>query len=392
MLASKFYRFKGVNNQQQAADIQTDELASCVNFLLGDDGVLHARPGMLELFGGSAHSVTAFDGSIYFRSGTSLMRHDAGANAGSSIAVDSNLVGGAQTCYAFAPGMMLYSDGHVCRRIEGGSCSDWGIAPPAFSVSQNGLSSGAIANGPVQVTATYISGRYESGAATPFLIDGGASGVTIDIPPSAAATHKAVYMSMPGGEVLRRVALVPIGAPPFVVSASQSGAELQTLHKTPPPPHSISHVRNGRALVAVNQFLLYSDPFRFDLFDPIRQSIPFPSNVTMLASISAETLVVGTAGGIFRLAGADLDSVSITQISDLGVGLGAYAVVDASVFSGSQGLAVVFAAAGGFGVVGQDGSVSNFTGERFKPDSFSFGSAGALRQPGINSVVFCLHS
>jgi hypothetical protein len=382
-----FKRFKGINNQREPEQMDGDDLASCVNFMLNDAGALVSRPGLTRVWSGAAHSLTEFDGSLYFRSSGNLLKY-----AGTPEVVDSTLGAGA-TCYAHTPGALLYSDGTKCRMLEGGESHAWGISPPTFTAASTETDA-AKQTHKVQVTATYMRGRYESGAATPAMVDCPANGakVSIDIPATVGATHKAVYLSAPGGSMLRLAAVLPIGHGPAVVMPDDSGQELQTLHKTPPPPHSISAVRNGRVLVGVGQFLLYSDPFRFDLFDPIRQSIPFTSAVTMLAAVSPEVLIVGTERGVFRLTGADMDAVAVTQISDLGAVAGAYTLVDASLFTPSQGLAVVFASAGGFCLVSQDGGVTNITGDRFRPGQFLAGSSAFSRQPGHHSVVFSLRN
>lgn len=382
-----FSRFKGINNQREPEQMDSADLASCVNFMLNDSGALVSRPGLTRVWSGPAHSLTEFDGSLYFRSAGNLLKH-----ASTPEVVDSTLGTGA-TCYAHAPGALLYSDGVKCRMLEGGESHAWGIAPPTFSAAATEADP-AKRTHKMQVTAAYMLGRYESGAATPVTVDCPATGakVSIDIPAAAGATHKAVYLSAPGGSVLRLAAVLPISHGAAVVASDDAGQELQTLHKTPPPPHSISAVRNGRVLVGVGQFVLYSDPFRFDLFDPVRQSIPFPSTVTMLAAVSPEVLIVGTNHGVYRLSGADMDAVAITQISDLGVVAGAYTLVDASLFTQSQGLAVVFASAGGFCLVSQDGGVTNITGDRFRPGRFLAGSSAFSRQPGNHSVVFSLRN
>jgi hypothetical protein len=369
-----FTRFRGLNNQRSAEQMPAEDLVGCTNLMVNDDGALVSRPGLTRKFTGAAHSLTSFNGQLFFRTGSELVMHGA-----TNTAVDS-LLGSGRTCYAKTPSALLYSDGVSCRMLESGEAGPWGLPPPQFTVF------GGV-GGNVQITATYIRGRYESGAGTPVAVG---TTATISIPPIAGATHKAVYMSMPGGEVLRRVAMVPISHPDFVVQPSDDGMELQTMHKTPPPPHSVSAIRNGRALIGVGAFLLYSDPFRFDLFDPIRQSIPFDSDVTMLASVSADSLIVGTRTGVFRLSGPDLDSTSLTQLSDMGAVAGAYTIVDASLFGPSHGVAVVFVSPGGLSAVTQDGSVTNLTGDRFRPGDFMSGSAGFLRQPGAHSVVFSL--
>lgn len=381
-MAALFSKFSGINNQLDARQMQPGDLVECVNFLVGDGGDLVSRPGLTRKFSGAAHSLTNFNGQLFFRTGNTLVMHGA-----TNTTVDSSL-GSGQTCYAKTPGALLYSDGVSCRMFEDGASSNWGIAPPEFTASsQHGGTHKAL------ITATCMRGRYESGARTPVSVECSPGNVTatVSVTPTAGATHVAVYMSQPGGEVMRLSAVVPVASASVItVTADSGGAELSTLHKTPPPPHSVSAVRNGRALVGVGAFLLYSDPFRFDVFDPIRQSIPFDSDVTMLASVSPDSLIVGTRTGVFMLSGADMDATSLVRLSDRGAVSGAYTTVDASLFGSSQGMAVVFASPGGLCAVTQDGSVTNLTGERFRPGEFLSGSAGFLRQPGTHSVVFSL--
>jgi len=369
-------QFTGVNNQTSADAMVPADLAACVNFDVNDAGALESRPGLASVWTGTdAHSLHGHDGALFFRAADKLYR----LAGGTAAVVDTGLDGA--TCFASAPQGLFYSDGQRCRVYAGGAAAPWGLPPPSFSVSG--------APGTSLVTAVYLRDGMESGAATP-----AAAGDTavVDIPAHPEATHKVVYLSKPGGTVLYRAAVVPVGHGPVTVNASMAtGPALETLHKTPPPGHEVSAVWNGRALVGAGRFLLYSDPFRFDLFDPLRQAVPFPSDVTLLVAVSPQALIVGTDSAIYRLTGADIGAASISQIADFGAVRGAGVRVDASVFpDAGQSVGVVFAAHGGFCFAGADGGVANLSGARFRPGRFISGSAAFSRKPGNHSVVFTI--
>lgn len=371
-----FKQFTGVNNQASADDMAPADLAACVNFDVNDSGSLVGRPGLELAWTGEAHSLAGALGALYFRSQDKLMRLDGTV----ATEVDAGLAG--PTCYVEAANRLFFSDDQQCRVLADGQVSPWGMPPPSFSL-------GGAPSGDCLITAIYMRGATEYGAATPRSVG---DSVTITIPDHTGATHKAVYMSRPGGSTLYRAAVVPALSGPVQVTASMAtGPELDTLHKTPPPAHSLSAAWNGCLLIAVGAFLLHSDPFRLELFDPLRQSIPFPREITMVAAASPGALIVGTTDAIYRLTGSSIAGASITQIAEFGAIRGAHALVDASLLrDGMQGVGVVFAAAGGICFASEDGGVANLSGTRFQPGEFSSGSACFSRRAGNHSVLFSL--
>lgn len=371
---ASFSKFAGVNNQTSADDMAPADLAACVNFDVNDAGALVSRPGLEAVWSGAdAHSLHGHDGALFFRAADKLHRLAGGVSA----VVDSDLDGA--TCFASAPQGLFYSDGQRCRMFSDGAAGPWGLPVPSFSVSG--------APGTSLATAVYLRNGMESGAASPAAVGDVA---VVDIPAHPDATHKAVYLSKPGGTALYRAAVVPVGHGPITVNASMAtGPALETLHKTPPPGHEASAIWNARALVAAGRFLLYSDPYRLDLFDPLRQAVPFPGDVTLLVAVSPQALIVGTDSAIYRLTGADIGAASMSQIADFGAVRGAGVRVDASVLPElGQSVGVVFAAHGGFCFAGADGGVANLSGARFRPGRFTSGSAAFSRKPGNHSVVF----
>lgn len=369
-------QFTGVNNQLSPEDMGKADLAACTNFDVNDSGSLVGRPGLERVWTGDAHSLAGALGMLFFRSQDKLLRLDGSV----ATEVDAGLAG--PTCYIEAAHRLYYSDGARCRVLADGQTKPWGMPPPVIDI-------GGAAPGNCLVTATYLRGHNEFGAATPASVG---ESVTVSVPDHPDATHKAIYLSHPGGSVLYRAAVVPASSGPITVNASMAtGPELETLHKTPPPGHAVSAAWNGRLLVGVGPFLLFSAPFRFELFDPLRQSIPFSHEVTMLASVSPDSLIVGTTHAIYRLSGADIAGAAPLQIAEFGAVRGAHALVDASlVLEGGQGVGVVFATAGGFCFAGADGSVANLSGSRFRPGAYSSGSACFSRRPGNHSVTFTL--
>lgn len=369
-------QFTGVNNQLAPDDMGASDLAACTNLDVNDAGSLVGRLGLERVWAGEAHSLAGALGALFFRSEDKLMRLDGSA----AEALDAGL--GGPTCYVEAAHRLYYSDGTLCRVLADGQAQAWGLPPPAFDL-------GGAPAGDCLVTATYLRGRDEFGARTPASVG---ESFTVDVPDHPGATHKAVYLSRPGSSVLRRAAVVPAASGPITINADMAtGPALETLHKTPPPGHAVSAAWNGRVLVGAGAFLLYSDPFRFGLFDPMRQSMPFSHEVTALVAVSPSALIVGTTDAVYRLSGPDIAGASLVQIADFGAVRGAHALVDASlVLEGGQGVGVVFATAGGFCFAGPDGGVTNLSGSRFRPGEFSSGSACFSRRAGNHSVLFTL--
>ena len=380
--------FAGLNTQADASSLKNNELAVAVNVEVDDAKHLRGRAGLTRLGGTDVHSLFALGDALYYRTGTDLVRHD--PVAGTAQVADTGLTG-ARTAYAGVLDRLFYSDGASARTLsDGEGARDWGVVPPATPAVA--AVAGGLLPGAYLVAATYLAGAEESGAATPAQIQLTEGGLRVSVPASAQSgvTAKAIYVSQPGGERLYRVAVVANDGAAVDVGTLIAGVELDGLHKTPPPPCHLASVWNGRTVVGVSNFLLYSDPFRYERFDPLRQSIPLDSAITLFAALGPEAFVVGTERSIYRFTG-DITAASMLKIADHGAIAGAATLADgAYVGDASQKLVAVFASPHGLCAVGAAGDVTNLTGKRYAPGPATSGSAVYIPDAGNHRVLFTL--
>lgn len=383
-------KFSGINNQAEPEDLEPGEFTAALNVDVDDKLSVRGRAGHTQIDANACHSLYAMTDALYLRDGTSLVRMDPVSRTKETV--DTGLVSGAHTAYASVLDRLFYSDGSTARTLrDGEGPRAWGVIPPATPSIE--AIAGALPAGKYLVTATYWIGNEESGAPTPAQIELTAGGIRVTVPAStqSGVTHKAVYLSKPSGEVLYLAAVVPNDGNGVDIGAAVAGRELDGLHKTPPPPGQLLETWNGRAIVGVGSFLLYSDPFRYERFDPIRQSIPFDSAVTMFAALGRAAFVVGTENGIYRFDG-DIATSTMTRIAGHGAILGASTVIDGAMAGegAQQELLALFVSPQGLCTVGSTGGVTNLTAKRYAPPQSTRGSAAYIPSTGNHRALFAL--
>lgn len=387
MLGLAIKEFSGINNQAAAEDLEPGEFTAASNVDVDDKLSVRGRVGHTKIDSDACHSLYGLTDALYYCAGPALMRMDPITRA--TQVADNGLTG--TVAYASVLDRLYYSDGHIARTLcDGEDARDWGVVPPLPPVVSQ--VAGSLPYGTYLVAATYLVNGEESGAATPQPIEVTAGGIQVTVPvsPQAAVTAAAVYISKAGGEILYRAVTTPNDGAPVVIGADISGVMLDGLHKTPPPPGQMVAVWNGRAIVGAGSFLLYSDPFRYERFDPMRQNIPLDSEVTIFAALDATAFVVGTEKAIYRFTG-DVSASSLTKIAEHGAIKGVVAIVDAAfIKKGAQGLMAVFATPHGFCAVGPSGEVTNLTAERYAVARASAGSAVYVPDDGNHKVLFAL--
>jgi hypothetical protein len=87
------------------------------------------------------------------------------------------------------------------------------------------------------------------------------------------------YASGPNGDVLTRVE--PIGNA-LAVDSLGAGPRCETLLLQPLPAGQIVRHYNGRMLVARGNTLLFSEPYRYGLYNPAQSFIPLPGPITVM--------------------------------------------------------------------------------------------------------------
>ncbi|MGE3510017.1 MAG: hypothetical protein AB7N65_14165, partial [Vicinamibacterales bacterium] len=301
-----FAQFKGIRNTVPAERLEDDDLAAAVNVDLDDTGRVTRRPGRALVSAGAADSLFSNGTLRLFRRSNGLYRLN---EDNSATLLRSGVVN--RVSYWAEAGAIYYSDELVTGVIErDGSVHGWGVTPPAWTPPV-AVVDGSLPTGRYQLAMTYLRrDGEESGASRAAVLEsasGGLSFTSLPVSPDPDVDRKVIYLTRPNGKTLYR-ALVLANA---TTAATYRGdttdllAALETQFKQPPPAPSCMGMLNGRMVIGADRFVLFSDAYRPERFDPVRQQYQFADRVTMVAPVKGGVFV-GTDKEIAFLAGEDI--------------------------------------------------------------------------------------
>jgi len=392
----KFSNFAGINSQSPVSALTPQEQVSAVNADVNDNGYFVLREGYTPLVSNvPASSLYAHGNLLYYVEDGILVSYDPAI--GKKLPCDSPL--NKEVAYLSIADKLFYSDGLVARRATSPSSSaPWGIVPPRSAPTVTPAADGAER---YLLSITFVRGDgEESGAPTPAAFKSAAGVVTVsDIPISddPLVTSTAIYLTLPNGEALYRVTGLDAGVTSATLALPMAsyGRELDSLHRTPPPASLVVGAWNGRALVGVSNFILYSDLFRFERFMTSRSYVPFESAPTAIVPISPELLIVGTEDAIYKFEGADIETAKQTKLADYGVFRGAWTYVDGSLMDkdGAVGRTAMLMSKTGICSITSEGVISNLTRKRYvMPQGVIAGAALAKYTEGSHQIIFSLRN
>ena len=301
-----------------------------------------------------------------------------------------------QVCYAYVNGEVLWSDGVRCGRVKSdGAWNYWGLpVPPKPSVTAG---SGDLTEGRYRVAVTCVTadGR-ESGCLGFVEVDvvKGQNIVVAGVPTIGRLdiTGFYVYCSLPFGEQLYLSRKLDLGLGGCEINASdlKQGRELSTLFLAPPTGAAFIRVDYGRVFIAANNYVLFSEPLNYELFNVAYNTIAFDSLVTGI-ECTGDGWYVGTEKGVYFVQGTDPMQFKVIRLDYAGVVPGTmirlerkYVVDKGQVVTCWLGTNGVFYQ----GVSG--GQVAPMAAGRFKAGQFSAGTTLTRQLRGSRSVVFTL--
>jgi hypothetical protein len=161
----------------------------------------------------------------------------------------------------------------------------------------------------VAVTFTDLLGR-ESGCGRAAAIDiedqGGIALTDIPQPSDPSATPIVnIYCTGPNDEVLRLATSIPAGITSGSIGMVANGRSLTTQLLQPMPAGQIVRLFNGRLFVAVGRELIYSEPLRYGLFNPVANRIRFTETVDLMEPVGNEGIYVASGKRTYWLSGND---------------------------------------------------------------------------------------
>ena len=201
---------------------------------------------------------------------------------------------------------VVFTNGRDLGTVDAnGNARMIGVTDPAGMPTVS-VGAGGLQHGRYGAAYSFVNARgVESGLSPAAFIDlpeGGGIVFALPVIPDDAVSIRA-YTTPANGEVFYQMAEVPAGMATVTVGDDAPGklADTQFLHRM--PGGSIVRVFKGRLLVAVDNFLAFSEPFNYGLTSRRHNFIQFESTVTMVEAVESG-VYVGTEAAVYFLAGS----------------------------------------------------------------------------------------
>lgn len=199
---------------------------------------------------------------------------------------------GSEPNFFFINNIVYFSDGIICRKIDGETVCEWGIRPPAAPVLYG--ADGTFGQGVYLGAVSFVDSDGVESGASPFATANLVSNTGIvfsNLPGSddPQVTALRLYLSMPNGGELYHVADVLPGTVDYTITAGRydDGNILDLAFVSPPPPGRIIRSYNGRMMVAdAAGTVWYSDPFQPDHFRLSSNFISFTKPVDIMEPVA----------------------------------------------------------------------------------------------------------
>lgn len=289
---------------------------------------------------------------------------------------------------------IYYSNGQELGEITyAGAARNWGIpvpATPSLAIIQGAPAGAVIPPGDRLVAATYVDayGR-EGGASAPAAILASVIGVTVQSPLPAGVVSARIYASNYGSDILYHATTIQ-GGSSGTVPGTAKGAVLDTLNLSPPRAGQLVAHHNGRAYVARNDYVAFTEPLRYGLMRPSQGIYTFPANVTLLQP-STDGVYVGTSKGIVFISGADPYDVRQTFVSPYAPVSGAVSRVPGEKFGISVEEVPIWWGKDGALVVGlPGGQLQQVTRDRLAVPEYAAGAVSLREREGMSHIVSSL--
>lgn len=375
----KFAQWRGLDNLNDPYEVATG-LTDAVNVVFTRNGKVARREGAHQIYQGVVNALWSDgNGDPLFLAGTALKTLD--VETGKIDTLIENLTPSNTLAALRIQNRLFWSNGINSGCIDFGKPRSWGIEPPQHSVLI-ASTGGSLFAGTYLVTCSFVrNDGQESGAGLAAAYElkemGGLIIGEIPISLDPTITKKNIYCSSANGEELYRIATIDNDLNTMVFNAFALHEPLQTQFKLPPPPCHDMCLFKGALYIASENFLLSSDPYNYELFDPINY-IQFSSPIRIMGAVS-DGIWIGTDNEIVFLQGATIDSFNLIKRAGHGAIQGSLAYSNASSV-GQNGErmpdeSVIFTTQQGIMAGFPGGELRNLTQRQFKPTTGYKGAA-----------------
>lgn len=308
----------GVRNDLPADRFSKGDLLIADNLELDETGKAYRRLGVSRQATGVFHSLWSDGRDSYVVKDGVLSRF---SSAGITPIVP---VAGKRVVYQRLVDDVFWTDGVFIGALRGSVNRPAGVEvpqPPSLSLVVGDLRPGAYL---VCVTNVRSDG-VESGACAIQRVEvHGHQGFSLTMTPpvSQAVVGRRIYVSAWNGEVPLLVATLPVSEQTLTISElPEASIPVRTGFMAGPPPGKVMGYYKGRLYVAENNYLWYSQPYEYELFDRVGGYLGFTSQVRVLAPVS-DGLFVGTETETVFLSGSDPSEFHRVEVAPYGAVLG----------------------------------------------------------------------
>lgn len=384
--------FKGLNNVLRPERTPKEYLKEAENVDIDKTGGTQKREGYEKVLSGSWHSIWS-DGPYCFG-----VKDNDLVSIKSDYSITTLLSGVSQNPISFfrMEDSVYFSSEYINGVIENNSVRPWGIIRPSPKPTLS-LVPGALNEGVYQVALTYttVDGR-ESGArvSDQLFVPKGSCLLVENIPPStdSTVTHINIYMSHNNGDTLYYKTTITNGISSYKI-ADDTGLRrpLDTFNRVEAPKGHLVAETHGRSWIAENNYLWFSDPYAYELFDLTDGYFYFPEKIRAIMPVEDGLWVA--SDGLYYLNGAnpiqmkqDLkEPIKIVPGSEVKIP-GAYIFIDNTpigykwLVHSDKGIYVCF----------NQGVTLNMTSQNYEfPEAVS-GASEFIQRDGINKYLSVL--
>jgi len=299
----------GINNSSRGYVLPKGAALDALNVDFTDEGNIIGRTGYGQTVAiDNGHSLRTIGGKTLIGIGTSL---------GVITAMDSLTVTTLRTGLDLAPVSYAERGGEIwwSNGVQSGRCNadnsdhHWTVPAPA-DITTVYAGVGTLPPGEYRIAITHATTDGEESHASEIFsyTHASAGSIVVTLPAAAAGTDVfCVYCTTADGKVLQHYNTVAAATASVTITAAPTGRELgRRAILRPLPSGTAICFHGGRLLSLSGEFLYYSDPYDYGLYDPEAGYITLGAAGSILASVESGVFVA--ADRTWFYAGADIAS------------------------------------------------------------------------------------
>lgn len=265
-----------------------------LNVDFSDEGIAISRSGYSEMVAvDNGHSLSAQGGKVMFCNGSAL---------GVITAVDplaiTTLRAGLNirpVSYAERGGEVWWSNGEASGRCNADNSDHPWVPPAPANIVAVYAGVGALPAGSYRVAITHAMSDGEESVASDIetfdLVSPGS--IEITLPAATAGTDSFnVYCSRADGKIMQKYSTVSAATGSVSITANPAGRQIhERAFLRPLPPGDAICFHGGRLLSLSGEFLFYSKPYDYGVYDPDQDYIALGSEGSIVASVESGVFV-----------------------------------------------------------------------------------------------------